>query len=82
MPGVLCVKVQLGAFNQFLPLTALLKVMPISAEDVDHAVNRDYAENRDYEYTYEHRVAELAAIKNMSKAKDQDQKSEYLLQTQ
>ena len=56
--------------------------MPISAEDVDHAVNRDYAENRDYEYTYEHRVAELAAIKNMSKAKDQDQKSEYLLQTQ
>ena len=54
--------------------------MPISAEDVDHAVNRDYAENRDYEYTYEHRVAELAAIKNISKG--QDKKSEYLLQTQ
>ena len=54
--------------------------MPISAEDVDHTVNRDYAENRDYEYTYEHRVAELAAIKKLSKG--QDKKSEYLLQTQ
>ena len=54
--------------------------MPISAEDVDNAVNRDYAENRDYEYTYEHRVAELAAIKNISKG--QDKKSEYLLLTQ
>ena len=73
---------QLGAFlTNPIPLTALLKVMPISAEDVDHAVNRDYAENRDYEYTYEHRVAELAAIKNMSKGQ-KDQKSEYLLQTQ